>query len=280
MISRLTLQVSSSAMAPRLEIKGARTLLTGASGGLGGVLARRLAQEGAELVLTGRRRDVLDSLAGELGAEAIVSDLTLEQAPERLLAAAGRIDILIANAVQSATGRLVGVDPARIDDALAVNLRAPIALARGVITQMLERNSGHIVFIGSLQSKAATGGSSIYCATKFGLRGFSLALRAELARSGVGVSLVLPGFISAAGMYADVGVKLPRGVGTRPPEQVAEAVVRAIRDNIGEVVVAPLTLRVGATIASLAPELSARGMRLLGGERIARDFERAQSDTH
>jgi len=61
---------------------------------------------------------------------------------------------------------------------------------------------------------------------------------------------------------------------------VAEAVVRAIRDNIGEVVVAPLTLRVGATIASLAPELSARGMRLLGGERIARDFERAQSDTH
>ena len=267
-------------MAPRLEIKGARTLLTGASGGLGGVLTRRLAQEGAELVLTGRRRDVLDSLAGELGAEAIVSDLTLEQAPERLLAAAGRIDILIANAVQSATGRLVGVDPARIDDALAVNLRAPIALARGVITQMLERNSGHIVFIGSLQSKAATGGSSIYCATKFGLRGFSLALRAELARSGVGVSLVLPGFISAAGMYADVGVKLPRGVGTRPPEQVAEAVVRAIRDNIGEVVVAPLTLRVGATIASLAPELSARGMRLLGGERIARDFERAQSDTH
>jgi len=280
MIRRLTLQVSSSAMAPGLEIKGARTLLTGASGGLGGALARRLAQEGAELVLTGRRSDVLDSLAGELGAKAIVSDLTLEQAPEQLLAAAGRIDILVANAVQSATGRLADVDPARIDDALAVNLRAPIALARGVITQMLERNSGHIVFIGSLQSKAATGGSSIYCATKFGLRGFSLALRSELARSGVGVSLVLPGFISAAGMYADAGVKLPRGVGTRPPEQVAAAVVRAIRDNVGEVEVAPLTLRVGATIASLAPELSARGMRLLGGERIAREFEQRQSDTH
>jgi short-subunit dehydrogenase len=265
-------------MAPRLEIKGARILLTGASGGIGGALARRLAREGAELILTGRRRDVLDSLAGELGAEAIVSDLALAEAPERLLAAAGRVDILIANAVQAPTGRLASVDPARIDDALAVNLRAPIALARGVIAQMSERDRGHIVFIGSLQSKAATGGASIYCATKFGLRGFSLALRAELAPSGVGVSLVLPGFISEAGMYANAGVKLPLGVGTRSPEQVAAAIVRAIRDNVGEVEVAPITLRVGATIASLAPELSARGIRLLGGERIARDFERAASD--
>jgi short-subunit dehydrogenase len=180
--------------------------------------------------------------------------------------------------VLAASGRLATVDPARIDGAIAVNLRAPIALARGVITQMSERNSGHIVFIGSLQSKAATGGASIYCATKFGLRGFSLALRAELARTAVGVSLVLPGFVSESGMYAEAGVKLPRGVGTRRPEQVAAAVVRAILDDVGEIEVAPLALRAGAAIASLAPELSARGMRLLGGERIARDFERAQSN--
>ncbi|HEX2702153.1 MAG TPA: SDR family NAD(P)-dependent oxidoreductase [Solirubrobacteraceae bacterium] len=265
-------------MADRLEINGARTLLTGASGGIGGALARRLAQEGAKLILTGRRKDVLDSLARELGAEVIVSDLSLAGAPQQLLARAGRVDILIANAVLPATGRLATVDPARIDSALAVNLLAPIALARGVITQMAERDSGHIVFIGSLQSKAATGGASIYCATKFGLRGFSLALRAELARTGVGVSLVLPGFVSDAGMYADSRVKLPRGVGTRRPEQVAAAVIRAIRGNVGEIEVAPLTLRAGAAIASLAPELSARGMRLLGGDRIARDFERAQSD--
>lgn len=255
-------------------------MLTGASGGIGGALARRLAQEGAELILTGRRKDVLDSLASELGAEVIVSDLALTGAPERLLAGAGRVDILIANAVMSTTGRLAALDPTRIDRAIAVNLGAPIALARGVITQMSERDSGHMVFIGSLQSKAATGGAAIYCATKFGLRGFSLALRAELARSGVGVSLILPGFISDAGMYADAGVKLPRGVGTRRPEQVAAAVVRAIREDVGEIEVAPLTLRAGAAIASLAPELSARGVRLLGGERIARDFERAQSDRH
>ncbi|MGD0982130.1 MAG: SDR family NAD(P)-dependent oxidoreductase [Solirubrobacteraceae bacterium] len=266
-------------MARRLEIKGARTLLTGASGGIGGALARRLAQEGAELILTGRRKDVLDSLASELGAEAIVSDLALPGAPEQLLAGAGRVDILIANAVMSTTGPLATLDPARIDGAIAVNLGAPIALARGVITQMSERDCGHMVFIGSLQSKAATGGASIYCATKFGLRGFALALRAELARSGVGVSLILPGFISDAGMYADSGVKLPRGVGTRRPEQVAAAVVRAIREDVGEIEVAPLTLRAGAAIASLAPELSARGMRLLGGERIARDFERAQASS-
>jgi short-subunit dehydrogenase len=265
-------------MVKRLEIKGSRVLLTGATGGIGGALARRLASEGAQLILTGRRGDVLDSLASELGAEAIVADLTLGDATAQLLAVAGRVDILIANAVLPATGRLATVDPERIDHALAVNLLAPIALARGVITQMVDRDSGHIVFIGSLQSKAATGGASIYCATKFGLRGFSLALRAELARTGVGVSLVLPGFVSDAGMYADAGVKLPRGVGTRRPEQVAAAVVHAIRDNVCEVEVAPLTLRAGTAIASLAPELSARGMRLLGGDRIARDFERAQSN--
>jgi len=84
---------------------------------------------------------------------------------------------------------------------------------------MLERSSGQIVFIGSLQSKAATAGASVYCATKFGLRGFALALRAELAPRGVGVSIVMPGFITDAGMYADAGVKLPFYIGTRRPSR-------------------------------------------------------------
>lgn len=257
-----------------------KVLVTGATGGIGHAIVRAFASRGASLLLTGRRADVLARVSEETGGRALVCDLASRPDLERLIIDAGEVDVLVANAALPASGSLLEYDQDAVDRALDVNLRAPIALARALLPGMVERARGHLVFIGSLQSKAATGGSSIYCATKFGLRGFSLALRAELARSGVGVSLVLPGFISAAGMYADVGVKLPRGVGTRPPEQVAEAVVRAIRDNIGEVVVAPLTLRVGATIASLAPELSARGMRLLGGERIARDFERAQSDTH
>jgi len=260
-----------------MQIAGARTLITGASGGIGAELARRLASEGAELILTGRRADILESLASELGAQAIVSDLTQPEAPDHLLAATGRVDILIANAALPGTGRVATLEVEHIDRALAVNLRAPIVLAKGVIPQMTERGSGHLVFIGSLSSKAATAGSSIYNATKFGLRGFALALRAELAATGVGVSLILPGFVSAAGMYADA-VRLPPGIATRRPDQVAEMLVRAIRENRGEVSVAPLTLRAGASFASLAPELAARAARLAGADRVARDFERRQAD--
>src|ERR1019366_1948387 len=101
---------------------------------------------------------------------------------------------------------------------------------------------GHLVFIGSLAGKAATGGSSAYNATKFGLRGFALALRAELAPAGIGVSLVSPGFVSEAGMYADTNIILPRGVTTRTPAQVADALVRAIVENRAEINVASLTM--------------------------------------
>jgi len=249
-----------------------------ASGGIGAALARRLAAEGAELILTGRRREVLESLAGELGAQALVADLSRPGAAAELLNAAGRVDVLIANAALPSSGRLVTVDEQRAADALAVNLGAPIALARGLVPQMVERGAGRIVFIGSLQSRAATSGASVYCATKFGLRGFALALRAELARSGVGVSIVMPGFVSAAGMYADAGVKLPFYIGTRTPQEVAEAVVRAMREDRGELIVAPLPIRVGTWISAQAPEFAARATRLLGGDRVAREFERAQAE--
>ncbi len=133
---------------------------------------------------------------------------------------------------------------------LEVNLRAPIALARCLAPDMIARGHGHMVFVSSLSGKAASPASSIYSATKFGLRGFALALRADLAPHGVGVSTVLPGFIRDAGMFAEADVTLPRGVGTRSPEQVAEAVMRAIEKNRAEVDVAPLALRLGSSFAS------------------------------
>jgi len=272
-----TAPVSSAGVAGHVPIHGARTLLTGASGGIGGAIARRFAQDGAELILTGRRREALDALAVELGAESIVADLSDRAATEQLIEQAGRVDILIANAALPASGRLSGVDAPRAADAVTVNLGAPIALARGLLAQMLERGSGHIVVIGSLQSLAATTGASVYCATKFGLRGFALALRAELAGSGVGVSIVMPGFVSEAGLHADAGVKLPFYVGTRRPDQVADGVVRAIRDDRAELIVAPLPLRVGSWLSNVAPDLSARATRLLGGDRIAAEFEKAQA---
>ena len=94
---------------------------------------------------------------------------------------------------------------------LAVNLRAPVMLARLLGEEMAARRSGQIVFVSSLQGKAPSPLSSVYTATKFGLRGFSLSLRLDMADHGVGVSCVSPGFVSDAGMFADSGAPLPRG---------------------------------------------------------------------
>ncbi len=125
------------------------------------------------------------------------------------------MDILVANAALPGSGRLESFSMEQIDRALDVNLRAPIALAHALAPAMVERGSGHLLFVSSLSGKTAAPGSSLYNATKYGLRGFAAALRAELRDSGVGVSAVFPGFIRDAGMFADSGAKLPPGVGTR-----------------------------------------------------------------
>src|SRR4029079_154417 len=110
---------------------------------------------------------------------------------------------------------------------LAVNLRAPMILAKALSPRMVERGGGHLLFMSSLSGKAGAPGNSVYAATKFGLRGVALALREDLAPRGGGVSVILPGFISDAGMFADSGAKLPPYVGTKRPEDVARAVVKA-----------------------------------------------------
>ena len=261
-----------------VQLDGARVLLTGATGGVGQAIARRLSSEGAQLVVTGRRSDALRALADELGGQAIVVDLAHREEVERLLAGAGEIDLLVANAALPGSGRLATLERDHVDRAIEVNLRAPIALAHGLLPSMLRRGHGHLVFIGSLSGKAPNGGASVYSATKFGLRGFALALRAELAPAGIGVSLVAPGFVSDAGMFADTKIRLPWGLTTRTPEEVAGAVVRAIVENRGEINVAALTMRVGADIANLAPGLAARAGRLIGADRLALRFEERQAD--
>lgn len=261
-----------------MQIQGSTVLLTGATGGIGHAIARSMRARGAELILTGRRADLLEPLAEELGARALTVDLSFPREIERLLEEAGTVDILIANAALPASGLLDGFTVQEIDRALDVNLRAPIVLSRALAPAMVGRRSGHLLFISSLAGKAATPGSSIYNATKFGLRGFSAALRAELRSSGVGVSAVFPGFIRDAGMFAEAEVTLPPGVGTRTPEDVANAVISAIERNRGEVDVAPLALRASAIFAGVAPELAATAARRLGSEEISRKMEAGQRE--
>jgi uncharacterized protein len=259
-----------------VTLAGANVLLTGATGGIGHAIARALFSSGASLVLTGRRAGVLEPLAREVSGRTIACDLSDREGPARLVAQAGAADVLVANAALPGTGVLTDLDQDEIDRMLEVNLRAPIALARALAPSMIERRRGHLVFISSLSGKSASPASSVYSATKFGLRGFALGLREDLRSHGVGVSVVLPGFIREAGMFADAHVELPRGVGTRSPEDVAGAVVGAIEHNRAEVEVAPLGLRLGAKFASLAPELAAVASRRLGSERVAGDLAEGQ----
>jgi short-subunit dehydrogenase len=259
-----------------MDLRGMKVLLTGATGGIGQALAEAFAARAGEVVLTGRRADVLEPLAEKLGGRAISADLADRDAIGDLLEAAGEIDVLVANAALPATGLLADYSLGEVDRALDVNLRAPIVMAKLAGARMAARRRGHLVFISSLSGKTASGQASLYNATKFGMRGFALALREDMRPHNVGVSTVFPGFIRDAGMFADSGATLPRGVGTRSPEDVARATVRAIEKNLAEVDVAPLGLRLVALFGGANPSLAAAVQRRIGGEKITQQLATGQ----
>jgi short-subunit dehydrogenase len=268
-----------------MQIAGNRILLTGATGGLGRAIATALAERGGSVVLSSRKPEELRTLAESLpggGHSTLVTDLAGTGAAERLAAEAtaeGQIDILVANAGLPGSGRLGDFSAEELARAVRVNLESPMLLAHALLPAMLERGTGHLLFVSSLAGKAASPRASIYNATKFGLRGFALALREDLAgdRTGVGVSVVLPGFIRDAGMFADSGASVPPGVGTSTPEEVAAGVVKAIERNKAEVAVAPLQQRALAGFAHLFPGIAAWAQRG-GGAKVADHVARGQSD--
>lgn len=244
-----------------MDLNGRTALLTGATGGLGRAIASALAERGARVILSSRRAEDLEQLAGSLpgtGHRTVVCDLAEEGASAALLEQAGDIDVLVANAALPGSGRLESFSQDEIGRALRVNLDAPVRMARDLLPGWQKRGSGHFVFISSLSGVAPLPRSSIYAATKFGLRGFALCLREDLRGSGVGVSVVSPGAIRDAGMFADSGTTPPAAMGSGTPKQVAKAVVRAIERNKSEVSVAPLRQRAFARFAMLAPEISGR----------------------
>jgi uncharacterized protein len=254
---------------------GRTALVTGATGGIGDAIARALGERGAQLVLSGRRESELSRMAEEVGGRAVVSDLAVAADVDRLAAAAldAEVDVLVANAAHPGTGMLAALTQEEVDLILDVNLRAPIELARLLAPAMVARGQGHLVFISSLSGKSAQPASSLYSATKFGLRGFGLALREDLRGTGVGVSVVAPGFIRDAGMFSKTGVKLPPGVGTRTPQDVAAAVIRAIENDRAEIEVAPVGVRVGTALSSLAPGPAGWVSSKLGSARIATEMD-------
>jgi short-subunit dehydrogenase len=264
-----------------MQLTGAKALLTGATGGLGRAIAEALANRGASLVLSGRSAEALETLAAELpgsGHRTVPADLAEAGAATKLVADAGQVDVLVANAGLPGSGLLTDFSEEEVERLLRVNLESPIMMARELVPPMSERGSGHMVFVASLAGKAASPRGSLYNASKFGLRGFALGLRHDLAPQGIGVSVVAPGFVREAGMFADSKAKPPPALGTTTPERVGEAVVRAIEKNKMEIAVAPIQQRIAAHLALATPGFSARAQSGGMAKRAAEDLAAGQTD--
>jgi short-subunit dehydrogenase len=268
-----------------VKLSGRTALLTGATGGLGRAMAAALARRGAKLVLTARKAERLEQLARELPGDhrVIAVDLDEEGAAERLAAEAGEVDCLVANAGLPGTGQLDDYSQQGLTRVLRLNLELPVRLTRELLPGMRERGDCHLVYISSLSGKYASARSSLYNATKFGLRGFAFGLREDLRRTGIGVSVISPGPIADAGIFAESGAKPPALLGApRPVKEVGEAVVRAIERNRAEIAVASRRARLGAHIALVTPALSGRVSRreaIKVAEGIDRGRQAAESRT-
>src|SRR3954464_6766314 len=155
-----------------VDLNGARVRLTGASGGIGNAIARALHERGASLAITGRRVDALEALKDELGdrVEVLVADLAKREDVDGLPVRAGTVDVLVANAGLPASGEVGSFTQEQLDRALDVNLRAPMQLTHALLPGMLERGSGHFVYVSSLSGKVPAAGSSVYSARKLRLR--------------------------------------------------------------------------------------------------------------
>lgn len=247
------------------QVSRSAVLLTGASSGIGEAAAYDLSARGYALVLAARREDRLRRLARELDPSgsrviAVPCDVADPAAREALVRAAlqhfGRIDVLVNNAGVGLGGGAWWKDPdfARV---LHVNLEAAMALTALVLPPMVERGQGHIVNVASVAGQVATEG--VYSASKFGVRGFSFALRRELWGSGVAVSVVSPGFVrtemTAGSRLNKLGLPMPG------PEVVAQAIAGVLARPRREVTV-PRLYRLAAlaeALPALSDPLIARG---------------------
>jgi 3-oxoacyl-[acyl-carrier protein] reductase len=185
------------------DLSGKMALVTGASGGLGGAIARALHRQGAHLALSGTRRDALEALAGELGERAHVlpCDLSDSSAVEALVPAAeaamGRLDVLVNNAGVTRDNLFMRMKDAEWDTVISINLTAAFRLARASLKGMIRRRHGRIIAITSVVGVTGNPGQGNYAAAKAGLIGMSKALAAEVASRGITVNCVAPGFIAS-----------------------------------------------------------------------------------
>jgi len=250
-----------------MNLADARIVLTGAVGGIGSVTAEWLANAGAKLVLTDLKQELLDRLAAQLGTTAVLATIAADVAND-----SGRAS-LVAIARRHETNVLVnlaGINPfglfgeqtaREITTALSINTVAPILLCHALLPVLLDRQHAHIVNVGSTFGSIGFPGFAAYSASKFAMRGFSEALRRELADTSVGVHYVAPRATRTALATDRVrALNAELGVGMDSPQTVAAAIVSALRDERREVLLGAPE-RLFAKLNALLPSLVDRSLR-------------------
>ena len=244
-------------------------IITGASSGIGAATARRLASENVCLTLAARRADRLQGVASDvekLGSEALIvpTDVTnradIHYMVQSTIDRWGRIDVLLNDAGISYDEPLVDLEPDKIRNEVQVNLIALIECTQAVLPVMLEQKSGHIINVASIEGLIATPGSSVYCATKFGVFGFSDSLRRQLRGSGIHVSAFCPGYTPSEitprlKAHVEGRPDAPHHPGLMPTSYVADQIARLVR-HPRRMVILPRSWSVLVLVAFLFPGIA------------------------
>ena len=250
-----------------MDIAGSTALVTGASSGIGRAVAIALAEAGARVVGIGRDLQSLRELAETTGVTVLPVDLEaadqVRRLVERSLPELAPVDILVNCAGSGRFAPLAEHSAEDIDRLLKLNVRAPLALTQTVLPGMRQRGRGRVVNVASIAGRLGVPNETVYSATKGALAVFSRALDAELAGTGVGVTVVIPGVVQTPFFErrgAPYDRSWPRPL---PPERVARAIVRAISRDQSEVVI-PGWLRIPIWMQATLPGLYGRLERWLG----------------
>jgi short-subunit dehydrogenase len=250
-----------------VELARAICLVTGASSGIGRATALELAHRGARLIISSNEQEVLEELAGEIGAHALFAELSAPGAAAQLAAEAlevhERVDVLVNAAGIGLYKPSAETGMQEVERVMAVNAVAAIELACALMPGMIERGRGHVVDVGSIITHAGRKNEAVYAASKAALALFTESLRFELHGSGVGASLVSPAAVATE--FFDrrgepYGRRFPSQV---EPERIARAVVRAIERDRAEILV-PGWLGLTDRVRGLAPGLFRLLARKLG----------------
>jgi 3-oxoacyl-[acyl-carrier protein] reductase len=183
------------------DLSGKTALVTGATGGIGGAIARALHAQGAKVAVSGTRREVLDALAAEIGGAAVLPcDLANKDSVEALVPdaekALGQLDILVANAGITKDNLFIALKDEDWDEVLNVNLTSTFRLARAAVKGMMRRRFGRVIGITSVVGVTGNPGQANYTATKAGMIGMFKSIGKEYAKRGVTANCVAPGFIA------------------------------------------------------------------------------------